>query len=306
MTSVQSSKIPGYASGLTDICVLDQQLLEDLRSLLQLRDKHHELCEFASSFKSLASLNELCGKHQTTTGSSEWSTIRHYIGRLRSWSKASKTIVRVAKRYPKLVENFQVQCLTPPSPINPPAADHQTTLVGVINRMFRKNERELLEQTQAVLRSSRVLDFQATFSEKYSGKNFAPRCHAEVIMLEHFHVNKLKFFLGNRRYIGCSKPSCYCCDLYMKFHPGKFVRRPCHGNVWANWCAPGQAIDDTGVIQWDVKRILTRMAKQLREDVLFQIMSKLPRRSQVPDSTTALSTFPDLSKLSISFVSVRP
>jgi hypothetical protein len=92
----------------------------------------------------------------------------------------------------------------------------------------------------------------------------------------------------------------------MKFHPCKVVRRPCHGNVWANWCAPGPAIDDTGAIQWDVKRILTQMAEQFRRDVLSQIMSKLQPRSRVPDSTTALSTFPDLSKLSINFVSMRP
>jgi OTT_1508-like deaminase len=284
--------------------MLDLQLLEGLQSLLQLGDKHYELCELASSFKSLASLNELCRKHPTTTRRTVWSNIRHYIGRLGSWSKASKIIVRVAKRRPELVENFRVKCLTPPNRINLPAADHQTRLEGVLQRMFPKNERERLEQMQVVLRSSRILNFETEFLEKYTSKNFAPRSHAEVISLEHFYVNKLEFF-GNQRYIGCSKPSCYCCDLYIKFHPGNFVRRPCHGNVWANWCVPGLAIDDKRAIPWHVKRILTQMVEHVRRDALCLIMSKLPPRARVLSSTTALSTLSALSKLSINIVSMH-
>ncbi len=37
--------------------------------------------------------------------------------------------------------------------------------------------------------------------------------HAETLMMEHFYFNQLHFF-GNDRYIGCSKPSCYYCDLW--------------------------------------------------------------------------------------------
>jgi hypothetical protein len=280
-------------------------LFEDLRSLERLRYQHLDLCKFASQFRSLASLDELRRKHLTTTGRSEWANIRHYIGRLGSWSKASKIIVHVAKRHPDLVENFRVDCLVTPAPINPPVADHLTNLEGAIRRMLPKHESVRLEHTQEVLRSSRVLDFETAFLDKYTSKNFAPRPHAEVLLLEHFYLNNLRFF-GNERYIGCSKPSCYCCDLYIKFHPGKFIPRPCHGNIWPNWCAPALAVDDDGHIQWHVKQILNRMIEYVRRDALFQITSKLPRRSWVPDSTTALSTIPSLSALSVGIVSVIP
>lgn len=185
----------------------------------------------------------------------------------------------------------------------PPAADHRTSLEGAIRRMLPKQESVRLKHTQEVLRRSRVFDFQTAFLEKYTSKNFAPRPHAEVVLLEHFYLNNLAF-VCNERYIGCSKPSCYCCDLYIKFHPGKFIPRPCHGNIWANWCAPALAVQDDGKIQWHVKRILNHMIDNVRQDALTQIMSKLPRRPRLPDSTTGLSPIPALSALSVGLVSV--
>jgi hypothetical protein len=56
---------------------------------------------------------------------------------------------------------------------------------------------------------------------------------ARTLGKEHIHVNRVSF-VGNERYIGCSKPFCYCCNLYASFHPGLCLPRPCHGNTWIN------------------------------------------------------------------------
>ena len=86
-------------------------------------------------------------------------------------------------------------------------------------------------------------DLAARLTKNYTDPNFVPKVHAETLMVEHFYFNQLHFF-GNDRYIGCSKPSCYCCDLYLRNHPGNFEARPSHGNVWVKWCLPFEADEE--------------------------------------------------------------
>ena len=41
------------------------------------------------------------------------------------------------------------------------------------------------------------------------------RVHAEILIIDHFQRNKLKFLNGHR-YIGCSKPACYFCHHWLE------------------------------------------------------------------------------------------
>jgi hypothetical protein len=284
--------------------IIDVHLLEDLQSLVRLQYQHHDLCSFAAQFRSLSALNDLCRKHSTSTGRSEWSKIRHCIGRLGSWSRASKIAVRVAKRNPHVVNNFQVYPVPPCPPVIAPAADHKTTLQGLLHRMLPKHENELLRRVWEALRGSRFVDFVAGFQENYANKKVGLHLHSEVLLLEHFYMNRFKFF-GDERYIGCSKRSCYCCDHYIKLHPGEFVPRRSHGNLWIKWSLPSLVVDDDGKINWHAKRTLARMAQQVQNDALARIMSKLPCRPRMPDSSTGLSTIPAMSTLGLDIVRVE-
>jgi hypothetical protein len=218
-----------------------------------------------------------------------WSDLRHYIGRLGSWSKAAKILVRAANRYQDLISGFRVECLESPQPIAAPVADSKTNLDSALGRMLPASETDRLKQIQEIVRNSRVFDISLAFFEAYTDETFRPRVHAEVLVLEHFHHNDLEF-VNNDRYVGCSKPSCYCCDLYMKCHPGNFVARASHGNLWLNWRAPILPLDDGEAAQKHTRDILNSMVKHIRQDALHQIQSRLPRRRKVPDSTTGMST----------------
>jgi hypothetical protein len=243
----------------------------------------------AYDFRNSSSLEVLSQRHSVSTGSNHWSMLRHYIGRLGSWTRASKILVRVANSSPILVSSFRIGFVVSPPPIAPPAIDPKTSLDSALKRMLPANESDLLKQVREILRDIRVFDVATSFLDAYTADNFRPRIHAELLLLEHFYHNDLDF-VDSDRYIGCSKPSCYCCDLYMKSHPGNFVARACHGNLWVNWRAPIPPIEDKMAAQKHTADILNGMVKKVREDVIFQIMSKRPRRPRVPDSTTGMST----------------
>ncbi|KAF4626908.1 hypothetical protein G7Y89_g11247 [Cudoniella acicularis] len=80
-------------------------------------------------------------------------------------------------------------------------------------------------------------NIQDRLQAQYHDKDFRPRVHAELNLLEYFHMNRLPF-VDDDRFIGCSKPACYCCYHYISLHPGGFVRPSSHGIRYLNWRPP--------------------------------------------------------------------
>ena len=155
--------------------------------------------------------------------------------------------------------------------------------------MLPAREADRVKHIQETLKEIRLFDVSTKFLADYTDENFKLSVHAELLLVEHFYYHNFDF-VNNDRYIGCSKPSCYCCDLYMKCHPGNYVQRACHGNLWIKWEAPAPPTEDREQARKHTASILNEMVVKIRKDVLFQIESKLPRRPRVPDSTTGISS----------------
>lgn len=261
-------------------------LFEQLDSFQELKD-NHDLVARASEFRHSSSDPLLDQMIVGTTDWCHWHMIRHYVGRLRSWARSAELLVRVARRHPSLVSGFSCEIVFTPSPMRSPSPDEKTNLDSILRRMVGKSETERLEKLQDILKCMRHFDIEASFKEQYGAKSLHPRIHSEVLILEHFYADGREF-VNNDRYIGCSKPSCYCCDLYIRYHPGRFENRACHGNLWTNWALPVD-IRNNPASNMHAKKILDDMIEQVRRDLLYQIESKQPQRRKWPDSTTGMS-----------------
>jgi len=211
----------------------------------------------------------------------EWSFLRHYIGRLGSWSAASKVLVRVAQNHPEIFSHCRVEALRSPSRSMPPIKDAETSLQSVLQWMLPLFNSAHIEEVLQSISGTEAQDLATLFYKRYR-RSIQPSVHAEVLMMEHFQHRGLQF-MDDDRYIGCSKPSCYFCSLYMKCHPKAFVTRPCHGNVWIRWCTTHEQGPHT-------VRILKNMTMQIQQEIQSRILSHDPRRTQNPDSTTGIST----------------
>jgi hypothetical protein len=73
--------------------------------------------------------------------------------------------------------------------------------------------------------------------EKYNDEKFKPAVHAEIQVLEHFYKEGFKFANGDK-YIGCSKPACFCCHLYIQNHPLRCIVPQSHKKVYFHWGPP--------------------------------------------------------------------
>lgn len=235
-------------------------------------------------------------RHHAHSNRGVWSDIRHYLGRLGSWTKAVRILRRGARTFPERFESAQVRVIGNNGPADKPDTVDLTSLNDVVRRMVPAKQTSLVEQLcQALTEADVVAGIDVEFWEHYA--NIKPRPHAELLVLEHFYHKQLEF-TADDRYIGCSKPSCYCCHIYMQCHPGRFSPRPSHGNLWTHWAPPYPlplalprgSSNAPRPQDHHTFKMLQAMLIPIRRDLQDQIMSRRPKRAKLPDSTTGISS----------------
>jgi hypothetical protein len=255
--------------------------------------RHQNRSAYSVSIKVVIFINYI-GDTPAELGISEskrqaFSLVRHFIGRLGSHGKAARILAAAAWRMPDLFDNFFIK--TRPSakpPSLPPPIDHLTTLDGIIKRMLSKDSTEVKQYQEALAFMDMKFNILDRLLAIYKDKAFKPRVHAELILLEFFQVNRLPF-VDDDRFIGCSKPACYCCYHYISAHPGGFVRPPSHGVRYLNWRPPDVPDTMNDSEKKHQRDVLNQMITQIRLDVLRQIEQRRGPSKWRPDSTTGIT-----------------
>ena len=212
--------------------------------------------------------------------------LHHYIGRLSYHIRAAKTLVEGASRLPCLLQSWKVKSIpTPPRVSSPLPMDDMTTLDGIIVRMLPKNSPELEHYREALEYMDNKFQLSERLLKNYKDPNFSPRVHCEIQVLEHFHSKNLQF-VESDRFIACSKDACYCCQLYIRYHPGNIEEPNCHHNVHLNWKVPDVEGNGNLHAQCD---ILNKMIQQIRKDALAQISERRAPHRRHPDSHTGIT-----------------
>ncbi|KIW36439.1 uncharacterized protein PV06_11328 [Exophiala oligosperma] len=274
----------------------DAFILKEFQQVTDLESTPHQLCSHAHTLRRGRLMEILTIRHVAHSHRGVWSDIRHYLGRLGSWSKAVRILILGAATFPQRIENARVEIIGTNGPADLPNKHHLTDLNGVVKRMVPADQTAMVKQfNQALLEANSVAQVEDRFREEYA--HIKPRPHAELLLLEYFHRNGLDFATDDR-YIGCSKPSCYCCHIYMHCHPGRFAPRPCHGNLWIHWAPPYPLpLADRGAPknvgrpqEHHTFKMLQEMLVSIRRDLQEQILSRRPKRARLPDSTTGMSS----------------
>lgn len=217
---------------------------------------------------------------------------KHYIGRLASHVKAVKVLVAAAVRLPNLFVDFLIVRVESPSSVKlPPGIRNQTRLDGIANRMVPAGEPNLLTEVQSRLEDLNArTDLEDRVRTEYENKNFVPRVHAELILLEHFWKNRETLhYLDNDPYIGTSKPACYCCSLYIREHPAGFEPPSSHQKIYLNWIPP---TSDPGMqppgadMAVHEENMLNKMVRIIRQRTIEQIRTQSGPRRKHFDSVT--------------------
>lgn len=236
--------------------------------------------------KQRAIVSEQHGNNQ-----SPFAKVRHFIGRLAFHVKTAKILVSAAQRLPALFVDPEIEVVRCQSiSILPPELRQKTTLKDIAHRMISNNEPLLLEIQNRLQELDQALGIERIVRHEYAKKSFKPRVHAELTLLEHFYRNRNSLeFVGNDPYIGCSKPACYCCSLYIRSHPGQFVEPATHQKIYLNWMPPTSSWDVRDLSSETVNHerdMLNKMAELIRLKTINQIRAQAGPRQKHFDSVT--------------------
>ncbi|TGJ79301.1 hypothetical protein E0Z10_g9464 [Xylaria hypoxylon] len=213
----------------------------------------------------------------------------HCLGRLAHHIRAPQQIIEDVSSHPGLrnvLDEFKVDPIRPHLIIDRPHAEPDIHIYSIMNRMLPCGGFDTRYKEAADSMNQRF-DIVARFKEEYDNKNFNPLMHAEIQILEHFW-DKRQFF-NDDRYIGCSKPACYCCHLYMQHHPSRCVVPQTSRKVYVNWGLRELPQGSQDAEYKHQRDRLNEMVKSIRNDALDQILRKAPAEPWHPDSQTGFT-----------------
>ena len=271
-----------------DICAEDPFI--EIESLIRIKGDHWSSCYAAHQFKQREKLKRLLRSHGSTTERSEWSLVWHFIGRLGCWFGKCQQLALAVYQFPQLLDGATCEFLALPKDMKLPVDHSKADLTSALKRMFPADQQQLVASLYERLSGLRTFDIPDVFRENITKDRLTGRVHAEVFLLEHFYLNKFQFVM-REKYVGCSKPSCYCCSLYMRYHPGNVVMRPAHNNVFLKWIPPLISRLDEEQARKHNLDIMNSMNAYIRRDVREEIDQRLPHREKGPDSTTGIDSY---------------
>lgn len=214
----------------------------------------------------------------------EWKHIGHFIGRLGAWFKACLFLFEHASDFLDILSNYEVQ-LVPSEDYTRFASpqsmwDLQRLLSKTLPTHFDVSKarlEHLFGQDAWEVANSRLKECEAT--------GWRLKTHAEASMAYFFLIEDRQF-VNEDRYIGCSKPSCMCCALYLEALSGILVQRPRSGNAWIQWRLPGPSLSTSA----SAIAIMQRMADRLQRDIEIELISASEGHVFTYDSSTNISS----------------
>ncbi|KAH7012585.1 uncharacterized protein B0I36DRAFT_369733 [Microdochium trichocladiopsis] len=192
----------------------------------------------------------------------------HYVHRVAAHLRSVKRLIDDGARLKPLLERYRVTAMGSSN------ASCQPTIQGM--KPWRHNLKQINKQT------SLEAWIQDRFAPEEADKG---SIHCEVQLLEHFYQNKLRFARDDP-YIACSKPSCFCCELYFRHHSLQCAQLDTHGRVYPNWAPPllAEGINDAA---WPEQRhVLGEIAHALGNLVISRLerLGNIARNGALFDS----------------------
>jgi hypothetical protein len=253
---------------------------------MSLRSEICQLCYTSRHSAEYTNLQIRAGSGQRSA--KRFENIRHVIGRLNHTMKAVKNVVAAGIFLPALFDNFEVRQVKSSPRSSPPLQQRNPTLMDIAGRLL-SDPNDIAHYREALKEMDEKFNLSERLKDHCTSTEWRPRVHAELLVLDHFWTNDLDFVDGDR-YIACSKPACYCCNLYIAAHPGLFKSPHSHNNCYLRWRAPDITDSSKTNLIKTREDILNDMTKDIRKEVLDQIRERRGPRGKKPDSLTEISS----------------
>jgi hypothetical protein len=214
-----------------------------------------------------------------------WRKIRHYLGRLGAWPRAIKIILEYWPTNPVLRRKFDVIAIPDPQALYWPHGkdlDLVNVLCEAIPALNANVDRQQIEARFPVLKTN-----PAKTTDKLISSRVA---HAESALADHISQIEGFRFQGGDRYVGVSKPSCYCCCKYLAYHPLNLTPRQAHNKIYVKWSPTAFGNAENSVLS--VTSAFMALGEHLRSEIERAVSDDggSVGQSSRPDSVTDMTS----------------
>lgn len=215
-------------------------------------------------------------------------SVKHLIGRLAEKIRVPANLVHDSLRLEPLLNSYEIRRVQAPIAAKVPMTDGLRNLDSIVRRMLPADDSRLKDMQVYLGQLDGSMQLEDAIRAMYDDEEKQRNVHAEIQILEDFHRNQRRF-VGNDRYIACSKLACLCCKLYFKHHPGRFVEPESHQKTYLNW-RPIDLPRGWDSEHWpDQRRVLANLSKELSNLVEEQIVTQQQPTPWHPDSITNIT-----------------
>jgi hypothetical protein len=234
----------------------------------------------------LKTIRTFAGQGQTRF--QEFERLHKLLGKLGKPVTSSRILIDAAMNLSQdLTQGFTIKRVPSSKPMPLPFRDkEETTIKSIVGRMFSSpREQEDFMNRLSCLEDREITDFIR--EERFT----KTRVHTELLLVDHFERTGCNFLDSNEKYIGCSKPACYLCHMYIAQHPGSYVVPACHNKLYIAWRAPDAFVGDIADrVSAAQERIILKMIETVRKDLVTEINSRTMRLPYHADSTTGITS----------------
>lgn len=204
----------------------------------------------------------------------------------------SRRLVNAATQLSEeFVCDFKVEPI-PPSKLEPICLPLKKASVdSIVARMTSGTSEgdEIKEQLKE--RHRRSLEDISQEIEKLRAAN--TQTHAELLLINYIEQYGCKFPEPNDRYIGCSKPACYLCHLYIHHHPGNYSVPDTSNKLYVKWRMPDIRSSDQETrvrLNSEAEKILDKMIQEIKTNFKNDLTRPKPRSMHADSSADMTST----------------
>ena len=227
----------------------------------------------------IAELNHITRCSTATTD--EFAKLAHYIWRLGATRSAAIKVVDAMIMIPSLHRISQIRrviapevakktihssCISPQEVLYGVVADSTTTNPLQCEHAFKR----LFELDPPVARPIK--------NKMAAREKITTRVHAELQIADTYSRSRELEFVDNDRYIGCSKPACYFCYLWLCNHKHYYVHPATHYKIIPGCRGQDNKLNETGANV--LIEMYSKMSREIGQDIFQFLHQNANPRSQ--------------------------
>ncbi|KAH7142182.1 hypothetical protein EDB81DRAFT_869912 [Dactylonectria macrodidyma] len=262
---------------------LRKELPDD--SVSSLRNKLKKLSEPRVSFN-LARIVDLCYdmrgrevdaiKKRSINSKDNFGSLAHYIGRLGATRSPVNTVVRAMSQVPSLRKISDIRVMDVPEVRRVTLSAEDMVPYEIVWKISKDSVSQNTLAIQSALHNLIYLDPPSGVGSDNpvrivlsARRTIQTRVHAELQIGDFFSHQSLDFVDGDK-YIGCSKPACYFCYIWLISHNYRYVQPATHSKILPGCRGPDKHIDESSVaILKDMyKKIILRVGQDILDFLL--------------------------------------